>query len=52
MGRIARFIRDDRGASALEYALIGVLIALVAIAVFQLVGTDLISVFDSIASWL
>jgi Flp pilus assembly pilin Flp len=46
MHRIARIIREDRGASAIEYALIAVLIALVAIAVFQLVGPDLIS------SWL
>jgi Flp pilus assembly pilin Flp len=46
MLRIARLIREDRGASAIEYALIAVLIALVAIAVFQLVGPDLIS------SWL
>jgi Flp pilus assembly pilin Flp len=42
MHRIARLIREDRGASAIEHTLIAVLIALVAIAVFQLVGPDLI----------
>jgi pilus assembly protein Flp/PilA len=49
---VTKLIQDDRGATAIEYGLIAVLIALVAIAAFELVGTNLTSVFNSIASQL
>ena len=42
--------RDDRGASLVEYALLLVLIAIVAIAAITLVGQDVNSVFDNVAS--
>jgi pilus assembly protein Flp/PilA len=45
-----RLVRDDAGATAIEYGLIAALIAVAAIAAFQLVGTNLSSVFASIAS--
>ena len=47
---VARLLRDDFGATAIEYGLIAALIAVAAIAAFQLVGTNLTSVFDNVAS--
>jgi pilus assembly protein Flp/PilA len=47
---VARLVRDDSGATAIEYGLIAALIAVAAIAAFQLVGTNLTSVFDTVAS--
>ena len=47
-----KLIQNVRGATAIEYGLIAALIALVAIAVFQLIGTNLFLIFDNIASQL
>jgi pilus assembly protein Flp/PilA len=47
---LARLLSDDSGATAIEYGLIAALIAVAAIAAFQLVGTNLTSVFDNVAS--
>ncbi len=44
-----RLLRDDSGATAIEYGLIAALIAVAAIAAFQLVGTNLSSIFNTIA---
>ena len=41
---LMRLRRDDAGATAIEYGLIAALIAVAAIAAFQLVGTNLSSV--------
>ena len=41
--------RDDRGASLVEYALLLVLIAIVAIGAITLVGNDVDSAFSDIA---
>ena len=43
---------DDGGATAIEYGLIAALIAVAAIAAFQLVGTNLSTVFNSVATQL
>ena len=43
---------DQRGVTAIEYALIAALIAVAAIAAMQLVGTGLINTFTSIANQL
>ena len=43
---------DESGATAIEYGLIAALIAVAAIAAFQLVGTNLTSTFNSVASQL
>jgi pilus assembly protein Flp/PilA len=43
---------DDAGATAIEYGLIAALIAVAAIAAFQLVGTNLSTVFNSIGTQL
>jgi len=41
---------DDSGATAIEYGLIAALIAVAAIAAFQLVGTNLSSIFNTVAT--
>jgi pilus assembly protein Flp/PilA len=47
---ISRLIEDDRAVTAIEYALIAALIAVAAIAAFTLVGTNLSTVFSTIAN--
>jgi pilus assembly protein Flp/PilA len=49
---IQRFIRDEEGVTAIEYALIAALIAVVIIAAVRLVGQDVNSTFQSIADAL
>ena len=46
---IARLLRDDSGATAIEYGLIAALIAVAAIVAMQAVGTSLISIFTTVA---
>lgn len=48
----ARFHRDEEGVTAMEYGLIAALVAVAIIAAVSLVGTNLSSVFDEIASEL
>ena len=45
-----RLLRDDSGATAIEYGLIAALIAVAAIGAFQLVGTNLSSTFNTVAT--
>ena len=47
---LTRLLRDDAGATAIEYGLIAALIAVAAIAAFQLVGTNLSSLFSTVAT--
>ena len=47
-----RLWQDDSGATAIEYGLIAALIAVAAITAFQLVGTSLSSIFNSVATKL
>ena len=49
---MARLARDESGATAIEYGLIAALIAVAAIAAFQLVGTNLSAVFNTVATQL
>jgi pilus assembly protein Flp/PilA len=49
---LTRLLCDDSGATAIEYGLIAALIAVAAIAAFQLVGTNLTSTFNNVASQL
>jgi pilus assembly protein Flp/PilA len=49
---IPRLIENNRGVTAIEYALIAALIAVAAIGAFTAVGTDLSTTFSSIASQL
>jgi len=43
---------DESGATAIEYGLIAALIAVAAIAAFQLIGTNLSSIFNNVATQL
>lgn len=45
---ISRFIRDESGATAIEYGLIAALIAVVIITALTAVGTKLSSTFNSV----
>jgi pilus assembly protein Flp/PilA len=47
-----KLARNEEGATAIEYGLIAALIAVAAIAAFQLVGTNLSTVFNNIATKL
>jgi pilus assembly protein Flp/PilA len=49
---LAKLLRNEDGATAIEYGLIAALIAVAAIAAFQLVGTNLSSTFHGIATQL
>ncbi|MFP3644388.1 Flp family type IVb pilin [Paraburkholderia sp. SIMBA_054] len=50
--KLRQFVQEDKGVTAIEYGLIAALIAVVIIASVQLVGTNLSSVFSSIAAAL
>ena len=52
MTKFMQFMRDDSGPTAIEYGLIAALIAVVIIAAVRLVGTELESTFDLVASGL
>lgn len=47
---IMRFLRDERGATAIEYALIAALISVAIIAAVQLLGEALGDSFDNTAT--
>ncbi len=47
---LARFIREEEGATAIEYGLIASLIAVVIIAAVGLIGTNLSNTFNSVAT--
>jgi pilus assembly protein Flp/PilA len=49
---LSRFVRDESGATAIEYGLIAALISVVIIASLQAVGTSLQTTFQSVNSAL
>jgi pilus assembly protein Flp/PilA len=49
---ISRFVRDESGATAIEYGLIAALIAVVIISVLTNIGTGLNAKFQSVATKL
>ncbi len=49
---IARFLRNENGATAIEYGLIMVGIVLVIITTVRTVGTSLIPIFTNVATGL
>lgn len=49
---IAAFLKDEEGASAIEYALIAALIAVVIIASVRDIGTDLEGTFKKVSTEL
>ena len=52
MGHLSRFLRDESGATAIEYGLIAGLISVVIIAVLTNVGTKLNAKFGRISNGL
>ena len=52
MNLISRFIRDDSGATAIEYGLIAALIAVVIITGVTAVGTSLSTTFNTLSGKL
>jgi pilus assembly protein Flp/PilA len=51
-GIFSRFIRDDSGATAIEYGLIAGLIAVVVVTAITTIGTKLTNTFNNIANKL
>jgi pilus assembly protein Flp/PilA len=47
---LSRFVKDESGATAIEYGLIAALIAVVIIGAVTTVGTNLRTTFNNIAS--
>ena len=52
MEKIRRFFKEEEGVTAIEYGLIAALIAIVIIAAVAAVGTNLNSLFGTVASSL
>ena len=52
MSKSIRFLRDESGATAIEYALIASFIAMVIIASITLVGNNLSPIFNAVAAAL
>jgi pilus assembly protein Flp/PilA len=50
MKTIPRLLKDDAGATAIEYGLIAALISVVAIAAMTNVGTNLQTIFNTVAN--
>ncbi len=49
---LTKLLKNEDGATAIEYGLIAALIAVAAIAAFQLVGTNLSTTFNTVAGKL
>jgi pilus assembly protein Flp/PilA len=49
---LSRFVRDDSGATAIEYGLIAALIAVVIIGTLTTIGTNLSTKLNSVATSL
>ncbi len=49
---LTKLLKNEDGATAIEYGLIAALIAVVAISAFQLVGSNISSTFHNIATQL
>ena len=50
VNQIVRFMREEEGATAVEYGLMVALIAIVIIVAVQTVGTNLRTVFNTVAA--
>jgi len=49
---IKRYVRDEQGATAIEYALIAVFVSIVFLAAAQAIGTTLNGTFQAVAGAL
>jgi pilus assembly protein Flp/PilA len=52
MKKISAFLRDESGATAIEYGLIAALVSVVIIGALQIVGSNLTATFNSVGSAL
>ena len=52
MAKFLKLIRNEKGATAIEYGLIAALIAVAAIGAMTSIGTNLSSTFDEVATEL
>jgi pilus assembly protein Flp/PilA len=52
MGRIVAFMKDEEGATAIEYGLLAALISIAAITAMTSVGTNLTAKLDQVATAL
>lgn len=52
MKNIIRFLRDDSGATAIEYGLLAALIAVAIIATVRTLGDNLVATFEDVSSGL
>jgi len=50
IGFLQRLLRDDAGATAVEYGLIAALISIAAVGVMATVGTNLTTTFTNVAN--
>ena len=50
MEKLLRFLKDDKGASAVEYALLVAMVAAVIVGAVTLVGGNLKTTFDYVSS--
>ncbi len=50
--RLARFLKDEPGATAIEYALIAALVAVAAVAALDAMGDSLIDIFNLVRNEL
>ncbi len=52
LAHVSKLMRDESGATAIEYGLIAALISVVIIGALTLVGNDLTGVFNNVANAL
>jgi pilus assembly protein Flp/PilA len=52
MNRISAFVKDESGATAIEYGLLAALISIAAIVAMSAVGTNLSTTFSTVANSL
>jgi pilus assembly protein Flp/PilA len=46
---VHRFLRDDFGVTAIEYGMIAAFVAVIILSTVRIIGTDLLTIFNSIA---
>lgn len=52
MVHLLRLLRDRRGANAIEYALVAGLISIAAVAAFNVLGTNITSMYTNVSNKL
>ena len=50
MGKLLKLLRCERGASAIEYALVATLISIAALAAFQNLGNKIDTMFNNVSN--